>query len=136
MGSASVYQDGVKVATINKDLITYEDRRSLKLASKSYMQPLFLSDVLTKTSNFKITVDSGEIWLTGIVTAGDGTVELNPPHAGGGDSDKPIGDTGSGNENDESNKIWVNFDWWNCWHRHWSGSCCSCRSCGWFHYQA
>lgn len=65
------------------------------------MQSLNLSDVLSKIDNFKISVDSCEIWLTGIVT-GDRTVELNPPHTNECDSNNPSIDIGS--DNDESNK--------------------------------
>lgn len=65
MGSATVYQDGKKVSTINKDSISWFDRSQMKLASKSYMQILFSSENITKWTTFKITVDSGEVILNG-----------------------------------------------------------------------
>lgn len=65
MGTASVY---LFIATIDESLITAEDRFKMKFASKSCMSILYVSDVLTKDSVYTITVDSGEIMLTGIIT--------------------------------------------------------------------
>lgn len=92
MGSATVYQNNAKVATISEDLINSDDRANLRTASKSYMQPLYVSDGLYGPTTFKIHVDSGEIWLTGILTADSGSdkAPIVPPQGG----------SGSGNPND------------------------------------
>lgn len=101
MGSATVYQDGEKVATINKNLITAEDRTNLKLASKSYMQPLFISNKLIKPTTFKLSVDSGEIWLTGILTDDGSGNDFDPfPEESGGGGESG----GSGNNDGQGGK--------------------------------
>lgn len=71
MGTASIYLDGSKVATISSDLISIGDRRRLDLASRSFRQVLYLLKIdkrLSQNHNIKLQVESGEITLNGILT--------------------------------------------------------------------
>lgn len=109
MGSASVYQDGKKVATISKDSMTSTDRHQLKFTSKSYMQVLFASENITKPTTFKVTVDSGEVILNGYMIGekltSDGS-DSNPNGDGNDSGDVVIPNTNPASKkpNDDSNE--------------------------------
>lgn len=96
MGSASVYQNGKKVATINKDSINEVDKQNMKFASKSYKQIMYLSKNITKPATFNITVDSGEIILNGILK-GENCSFIEEP-------EDETGINGSENDNNDAHK--------------------------------
>lgn len=69
MGSATIKIDNKIVGTIDKSLINDLDRDRLKMASRSYKQLLFMTNLVPSDNpkTMTINVDSGEVILAGIL---------------------------------------------------------------------